>query len=154
MQEPVRVLDAVGWKLLCELQENARLPYSELGRRVGLTPPAVAERLKRMEETGIITGYRVELDLERLGLPLTAFIRVMPREGRCPQIIEFATCLPEVLECHRVTGEEAAIMKVVVRSVQHLQALIDQLIPLGETVTSLVLSSPVTHRVVGPAPSL
>lgn len=148
--ESERALDAVGWKILRELQQNARIPFSELGRRVGLTAPAVAERIKRMEDAGIITGYRVELNTERLGLPLTAFIRVMPREGNCARVIELARSIPEVMECHRVTGAECSIVKVAARSVQHLESIIDSLMPAGETVTSIVLSTPVAHRVVGP----
>ena len=148
--ETERPIDAVGWKLLQELQVNARLPYSELGRRVGLTAPAVAERLKRLEDSGVISGYHVELDFERLGMPLMAFVRVVPRNATCAQVNDYARSIPEVLECHRVTGAECSIMKVLVRSVEHLEEVIDRLMPLGETVTSVVLSSSVTHRVIGP----
>jgi len=144
-------LDDIGWRILRELQENGRISYSELGRRVGLTPPAVAERLRRMEESGIIRGYRVELDLEKVGLPLTALVRVTHRGVNCLELGRIVAEYPEVLECHRITGAEPYIMKVALRSVQHLQEFIDRLMAYGETVTSIVLSSPVTHRVIDPA---
>jgi Lrp/AsnC family leucine-responsive transcriptional regulator len=139
-------LDDIGWRILRELQENGRISYSELGRRVGLTPPAVADRVRRMEETGIIRGYRVELDLEKVGLPLTALVRVTHRGVNCLELGRIVAEYPEVLECHRITGAESYIMKVALRSVQHLQEFIDRLMAYGETVTSIVLSSPVTHR--------
>lgn len=143
-------LDDIGLRILLELQANARVSYSELGRRVGLTPPAVAERVRRMEETGIITGYRAEIDAGRVGLPLTALIRVTHRGVNCLELGRIVAEYPEVLECHRITGAESYIMKVALRSVQHLQELIDRLMPYGETVTSIVLSSPVRHRAIDP----
>ena len=143
-------LDDIGWRILRELQGNGRISYSELGRRVGLTPPAVGERVRRMEESGIILGYRVELDLEKVGLPLTALVRVTHRGVNCLELGRIVAEYPEVLECHRITGAESYIMKVALRSVEHLQELIDRLMAYGETVTSIVLSSPVTHRVVDP----
>jgi Lrp/AsnC family leucine-responsive transcriptional regulator len=143
-------LDDTGWRILRELQQNARISYSELGRRVGLTPPAVAERVRRMEEAGIVRGYRVELDLEKVGLPLTAFIRVTHRGVNCVELGRIVAEYPEILECHRITGAESYVMKVALRSVEHLQELIDRLMAYGETVTSIVLSSPVTHRVIDP----
>ncbi len=146
--EPVQELDDIGWALLRELQGSARLSYSELGRRVGLTPPAVADRIRRMEEAGIIRGYRLDVDLARLGLPLTALIRVTHRGVNCLELGRIVSEYPEVLECHRITGAESYIMKVAVRSVGHLQELIDRLMPYGETVTSIVLSSPVTHKAI------
>jgi Lrp/AsnC family leucine-responsive transcriptional regulator len=146
--EPFQELDDIGWALLRELQGNARLSFSELGRRVGLTPPAVADRMRRMEEAGIIRGYRPEIDLARVGLPLTAVIRVTHRGVNCLELGRIVSQYPEVLECHRITGAESYIMKVALRTVEHLQELIDRLMPYGETVTSIVLSSPVTHRTI------
>jgi Lrp/AsnC family transcriptional regulator, leucine-responsive regulatory protein len=144
-----KVMDETGWRILGELQQNARISFSELGRRVALTPPAVAERVRRMEETGIITGYRAQPAHERIGLPITAFIRWTATGNDCAYLGEVAKDIPEVIECHRVTGEESYVVKVVVRSVEHLEELIDRLMPYGETKTSVVLSSPVTHRAVG-----
>lgn len=151
--ETDRLLDATGRRILRELQEDARITFSELGRRVRLTPPAVAERVRRMEEAGIITGYRAEVNRERLGLPVTAFIRITARGTACARLGTDIRGFPEVLECHRVTGEEAYIAKVAVRSVEHLENLIDRVMPYGETITSIVLSAPVTHRVVEAAPA-
>ena len=141
--DPERLLDAVGWRILHELQHDARLSYSELGARVGLSPPAVAERMRRLEEAGVITGYRAEVDAAKLGLPITAFIRCT---SAGPQVGVMARQSPEVLECHRITGSDAFILKVVVASVAHLEAVIDRLLPYGQPTTSLVLSSPVPAR--------
>jgi Lrp/AsnC family leucine-responsive transcriptional regulator len=143
-------LDEIGWRLVEELQRDGRATFSELGRRVSLTPPAVAERVRRMEEAGIIKGYRVELDHEKLGYPVTAFVRVMARgEEGCAALGRALEGFPEVLECHRVTGTESYVVKVTAPSIGHLQALIDRFMPYGDTVTSVVLSSPVTHRTIG-----
>ena len=146
--EPSQELDGIGWALLHELQENARLSFSELGRRVGLTPPAVADRVRRMEEAGIIRGYRLDLDPARVGLPLQAVVRITHRGVNCLELGRIVSEYPEVLECHRITGAESYTLKVALRSVEHLQELIDRLMPYGETVTSIVLSSPVTHRAI------
>src|ERR687891_2242379 len=148
---PSRALDETGWAILRELQENARITFSELGRRVSLTPPAVAERVRRMEDSGVITGYRVELDHARVGLPILAFVRLRAAgDIKCLELGELTKDIPEILECHRVTGEDSYIVKVAVRSVEHLERLVDSLMPYAETVTSLVFSSPVRTRTIGP----
>lgn len=146
--DPERLLDETGWRILRELQENARITFSELGRRVALTAPAVADRVRRLEEAGVIRGYRVEVDREALGLPVLAFIRITATGAECRALAAEISGFPEVLECHRVTGEEAFIAKVAVRSVAHLQDLIDRLMPYGETITSIVLSSPISYRTI------
>jgi Lrp/AsnC family leucine-responsive transcriptional regulator len=143
-------IDDIGWRILAALQENARLSYSELGRRVGLTPPAAAERVRRLEETGVITGYRAQLDLDKLGLPLRAIIRLAPRSRPASELSRLLSALPDVLECHHVTGEDCYVMKVAVRSVGHLEALLERLLQHGQSTTSIVLSSPVTHRPICP----
>jgi Lrp/AsnC family leucine-responsive transcriptional regulator len=149
--ESEALLDDVGWRILHLLQENARLSYTELGREVGLTSRAVAERVRRLEETGIITGYRAELDVSKIGLPLTAFIRIATSgEGKYEQVLALVRDRPEVLECHRVTGTDSYFIKVLVSSVQHLEEFLVRLVPYGQPTTSVVLSSPVTHRVLGP----
>src|SRR5579884_2782480 len=130
------VLDDINWRILQELQENGRLSFSELGRRIGLTPPAVAERVRRMEEAGIIEGYRAVLNLEKIGIPLTALIRIATDERMCSQFGAIAKDIPEVLECCRVTGGDSYIVKVAVTSVRHLEDLLDRLMPYGQTVTS------------------
>ena len=144
-------LDDLDWRILGELQGNARITFSELGRRVSLTPPAVAERVRRMEDAGVITGYRVELDHAKVGLPILAFVRLRAAgDVKCLELGEMTQDIPEILECHRITGEDSYIVKVAVRSVEHLERLADSLMPYAETVTSLVFSSPVRTRTIGP----
>lgn len=143
-----KLLDQIGWKLLNELQINGRLSYAELGRRVGLTTPAVVERVKRMEEAGIIIGYHADIDPMKVGMPITAFIRMSVVGDVFTRITAVVKNSPEVVECHRGTGADSFIMKVHVRSVEHLESLIDRLTPFGTTSTSIVLSSPVEKRAI------
>jgi Lrp/AsnC family leucine-responsive transcriptional regulator len=142
------MLDEIDRKILKELQEDARTSYAELGRRVGLTTPAVIERVRKLEDAGIITGYSAEIDTARIGLPITAFIRMSISGVDYSHIIEVAEESREVLECHRGTGGDSFIMKVAVASVEHLQEVIDRLVPYGITTTTIVLSSPVRRRVI------
>ncbi|MCZ7650572.1 MAG: Lrp/AsnC family transcriptional regulator [Thermoanaerobaculia bacterium] len=146
------MLDATGWRLLQELQEDARLSFAELGRRVGLSTPAVAERVRNLEAAGLVRGYRAEIDLAKLGLPILAFVRMSVVGDVLGRITAVAQELPEVLECHRGTGDDSFVMKVAVASVEHLEHLIDRLTPFGTTSTSIVLSSPVPRRTVAPPP--
>lgn len=143
-----KLLDATGWEILNALQEDARVSFSELGRRVGLSSPAVAERVRRLEEAGIITGYHAQVNTEKLGYALTAFIRIKTTSETCHIVSALVNELPEVLECHRITGDDCFIMRVVVSSVAHLETLIDRLFPYGQPTTSVILSSPVRRRVV------
>ncbi len=138
-------LDPLSWKILAELQSGARLSFAEIGRRVGLSTPAVAERVRRLEEAGVIAGYQAQIRLEQIGLPIAAFIRIRlaGTEAQAKRLTALAGELPEVLECHRCTGDESFILKVRVASVADLQKLIDRLTPFGMTSTSLILSSPV-----------
>ncbi|MBI2214367.1 MAG: Lrp/AsnC family transcriptional regulator [Acidobacteria bacterium] len=143
-----KLLDAKGWALLRELQIEGRLSFAELGRRVGLSTPAAAERVKNLEAAGIIAGYRAEIDLDKAGLPILAVIRMSAVGDVLTRITAAVRTMPEVLECHRATGADSFIMKVAVASVEHLEALIDRLTPFGSTSTSIVLSSPVTRNIV------
>ncbi len=140
--------DEIDWKILNELQTDARISYTELGRRIGLTPPAIIERIKKLEDAGVIRGYRVEIDTAKVGLPVTAFIRMSITGVDYSRIIEVVKNANEVLECHRGTGGDSFIIKVAVASVEQLQAMIDKLTPYGITTTAIVLSSPVKHRVI------
>jgi Lrp/AsnC family transcriptional regulator, leucine-responsive regulatory protein len=142
------MLDEIDRKILLELQSDARTSYAELGRRVGLTTPAVIERVRKLEDAGVITGYRAEIDTAKIGLPITAFVRMSITGVDYSRIIEVAEQSNEVLECHRGTGGDSFIMKVAVASVQHLQEIIDKLTPYGITTTAIVLSSPVKRRVI------
>lgn len=148
-----RLLDAVGWKLLALLQEDGRRSFSELGRAVGLSAPAVAERVRRLEEAGVISGYHASVRLDRVGWTIRAFIRLSGIGSEAPQVAAVIAGMPEVLECHRVTGEDSYILSVVARSTAHLEQLVDRLLPFGRVTTSLILSSPVPWRPAGPPPA-
>lgn len=143
-----KLLDDVGWKILHELQQNARVSFAELGRRVGLSTPAALERVRRMEESGIILGYHAELDAAKVGMPVSAFIRLSVTGNLLQRVIAIAGRLDEVLECHRVTGTDSFVIKVGVSSVEHLQELFDKFSPYVATTTSIILSSPVTRRAI------
>ncbi|MDJ0632820.1 MAG: Lrp/AsnC family transcriptional regulator [Xenococcaceae cyanobacterium MO_188.B29] len=144
--DSVKTLDTTSWQLLEALQEDARLSYAELGRRVGLSPPAAAERIKRMEEMGIIAGYRVEIDAEKIGLPITALIALTTTPQQYPQVISLMINLVEIQFCHHVTGDSSFIMEARVSSIAHLEKLIEQLSQYGQTKTSIVLSSPIMRQ--------
>jgi Lrp/AsnC family leucine-responsive transcriptional regulator len=140
------LLDATGRKLLSALQENARLSYAELGRRIGLSPAATAERLKRLEEAGVITGYRVEIDREALGLPILAIIRMSCDGARYRPFLKAVKGFQNVVECHHVAGGDAFILKVVAHSVEELEGLVEKFLEHGVPTTSVVFSSPVVRR--------
>jgi Lrp/AsnC family leucine-responsive transcriptional regulator len=140
------LLDSYGRKLLDELQANARLSLAELGRRIGLSPTATAERLKQMEESRILRGYTVEIDREALGLEVMAFIRMSCAGQNYYRLLEYIETLEEVRECHHLTGGDDFLLKVTTTSMADLEALIEALLQYGNPVTSLVLSSPVEHR--------
>jgi Lrp/AsnC family leucine-responsive transcriptional regulator len=135
------LLDDIGWKILGELQQNARIPFAELGRIVGLSTPAVTERVHKMEEAGIIVGYRAHIDPAKVGLPVLAFVNVKVGGENLVRFMEVAGRHPEVLECHRVTGAESFLLKVAVSDVAHLETLLDALMPYVATTTSMVLST-------------
>ena len=142
------LLDDTNRLLIAELQQNARLSIAELGRRVGLSSPAVAERLARLEQSGTISGYRAEVDPRALGLTLSAIIRVRPAPGQIANVAGLAQDTPEVVECHRVTGEDCYVMRAHLRDVLHLEEVIDRFTVLGQTTTSIMQSSPVPGRPV------
>ena len=141
-------IDATDRSLLAELQQDARLSLAELGRRVGLSSPAVGERLRRLADDGIVTGYRVDVDPRALGYGLSAIVRIRPAPQQLRKVADVARDTPEVVECHRVTGEDCFYLKVHVRSVEHLEEVIDRFTPYGQTTTSIMQSSPVPLRSV------
>lgn len=149
---PLSQMDQMDWRIVSELQADARLSYSELGRRIGLSTPAAAERVRRLEDWGVIRGYSATVDPERVGLAVGAFIRIRLAgpESLAKKLTAELDKTPEVLECHRCTGDESFILKVRVATVGRLESLIDRLSQFGATSTSLILSSPVERRTITP----
>jgi Lrp/AsnC family leucine-responsive transcriptional regulator len=141
-----RELDTTDIELLQELGIDARLSLAELGRRVGLSPPAVADRLERMEEEGVIGAYRAEIDPRALGYELAVVLRIRPAPRELKKVAELAQRTPEVVECHRITGDDCYLMKAHVRDVDHMEEVIDRFAIYGQTTTSIVQSSPVPRR--------
>ena len=145
-QREMVLIDPTNLRLIDELQSDARLSLAELGRRVGLSAPAVAERLARLEQDGTIRGYRAEVDPRALGYSLSVVIRVRPAPRELKKVAELAVRTPEVVECHRITGEDCYFMKAHVRDVTHMEEVIDVFAVYGQTTTSIVQSSPVPLR--------
>lgn len=143
-----RLLDNLGRKIVVELQRDARVPFAELGRRVGLSTPAVAERVHRLERAGIITRYSAEVDPEKLGYPIRAFIGISVVGNFLQRVARISRERPEILECYRVAGAHSFFMKVAVSSIEELEQLIDSLTPYVATTTSIVLSPIVTNRII------
>jgi Lrp/AsnC family leucine-responsive transcriptional regulator len=143
------LLDLTNIRLIEELQGNARLTLAELGRRVGLSAPAVAERMTRLEDAGVITGYHAAVDPRALGYGLGAIIRIRPAPRQIAAVADLARETAEVAECHRITGEDCFLMRLHVRDVEQLEELIDRFALFGQTTTSIMQSSPVPPR---PAP--
>jgi Lrp/AsnC family transcriptional regulator, leucine-responsive regulatory protein len=146
MPSEQRAIDDINRRLLKELQDDGRLSVAELGRRVGLSSPAVAERLQRLQEAGVITGYHADIDPRAAGYSLSAVLRIRPAPRELSKVGDLARDTPEVVECHRVTGEDCFYMKLHVRDVQHLEAVIDRFVLYGQTTTSIIQSSPVPGR--------
>src|SRR3954453_6462842 len=141
-------LDAIAWKILENLQHHARISFAELGRKVGLSTPAVAERVRRLEEAGVITGYHASVDMSKLGVPIHVLMRLTIPGGdlQIGRTVAAIKELPEITRCHRITGDESFVIEAHLFSVHHLEALIDKLSAYGATATSTVLSSPVERR--------
>ena len=136
-------LDKIGLNILKELQTNARLSYSEIGRRVGLSSPAVTERIKRMEDIGIICGYHANVDYTKIGFPILAFVFLTTLSEKYNEVYSFIEQTSEIIECHCISGSESFIIKVYSRSVAQLDQIIENLSEFGETKTTVVLSSPI-----------
>jgi Lrp/AsnC family transcriptional regulator, leucine-responsive regulatory protein len=140
--------DTTDIALLEELHIDARLSLAELGRRVGLSSPAVADRLERLEEEGVIIAYRAEIDPRALGYALGVVLRIRPAPRELKKVAELAGRTEEIVECHRITGDDCYLMKAHVRDVDHLEEVIDRFAIYGQTTTSIVQSSPVPRRSV------
>jgi Lrp/AsnC family transcriptional regulator, leucine-responsive regulatory protein len=139
-------LDATNLRLLAELQADARLTLAELGRRVGLSSPAVAGRLARLEADGVIRGYHADVDPRALGYALSAVIRIRPAPRQIGDVARVAQETPEVVQCSRITGDDCFVLRAHVRDVDHLEEVIDRFTVFGQTTTSIVQSSPVPGR--------
>ncbi|MFD0744031.1 Lrp/AsnC family transcriptional regulator [Phytohabitans flavus] len=143
-------MDEMDWALLRELQRDARLSYSELSRRVHLSPPAVAERVRRLERIGVVTGYHAHVDLAKAGRHVVAVIRMSCYGARCVLRDPDVAAWPEVLEIHRVTGDACCILKVATGAMEEFEAIIDRLAPYGQPSSTMVLSTPLSWRPVDP----
>ena len=140
------LLDAVNRRLLAELHRDPRASMSGLARRLGMSAPAVTERLQRLERAGVVRGYRVDVAPAALGLPVAAFTRIRPTAGQLSRVAELARSLPQVTECHRITGEDCFLVKVQAPSIEALEDVLDKFLLYGQTVTSIVVSTPVPPR--------
>lgn len=143
---PGEAVDLIGKKILQELSADGRLPFAELGRRVGLSPSAAAERVRQLESLGFIRGYRAEIDLEALGYSITAFVRLTCEGANYRQFLKVLPKLHAVQECHHVTGGDAFLLRVTLSSLAELETLIESLLPYGSPTTSMVLSTPLERR--------
>ena len=146
------LLDDVNRRLLELLAENPRQSMSELARRVGMSPPAVRERVARLEDAGVIRGYRLEVDPAAIGLPVAAWVRIRPGPGQLPKVAELAARIPQVSECHRISGEDCFLLKVHVASIPALEEVLDRLLVHGQTTSSFIVSTPVPPRPPTPDP--
>ena len=138
--------DPTNLDLLRLLQKDPRASISDLARRVGMSNPAVKERVLRLEESGTVAGYRLDLNAKDLGYEVMAFVRVRPLPGHLHKIAELAQSIPEITECHRITGEDCFIMKIYLKEISSLDHVLDQFLAHGQTTTSIVQSSPVPSR--------
>lgn len=141
-------LDKLNWSILTVLQENARLPFAEIGRKVGLSAPAVAERVQKLEDAGVIKRYTVALDNAKIGHPLQAIVLFTSSSGKMSTFLKHIEKLQEVQECHRITGNYCLLLKIAVQSPAHLEEVINRFVEFGETITSVILSSPLEHRLL------
>ncbi len=145
-----KLIDHYNRNILLELQYNGRISYTELGKRVGLTGPAVKERVQKLEEAGVIRGYRVKLDLAKLGYTMTAIINFKMNPGSIRKFIDELARIPEVIEVNRITGGDNMIVKVALKETRHLEKLINRFIEYGVPTTSIVLSTPIQDKVLDP----
>ncbi|MEU5881480.1 Lrp/AsnC family transcriptional regulator [Spirillospora sp. NPDC047279] len=139
-------LDATDWCILDELQLDARVSYSELGRRVSLTPPAVAERVRRLRERGVLEGFTARVSLEGVGLPILAFVTIRFPGSDYREYLRRIEAVREIIECHHVTGDDCFIAKVAARSMRHLEEVVAGLARFGSTSTTVVYSTVVRDR--------
>lgn len=140
-------MDKTNWKLLKLLEENGRLTFAELGKLVHLTAPAVAERVRKLEESGIITGYKAKINLEKIGIPITALVECQVYRAKEREFKALVMSLDEVIDCFNVTGPSAFVLRVAVASMSKLDELLERLIDLSDTRTMMVLAQPIERGV-------
>jgi Lrp/AsnC family leucine-responsive transcriptional regulator len=143
---PHELLDEVNQRLLAELHADPRITMSALARRVGMSAPAVTERVQRLERAGVIISYRMDVSPAALGLPVTAFVRVRPTAGQLPKVAELAARLPQITECYRITGEDCFLLKLHAAAVEQIEEILDQFLLYGQTISSIVVATPVPPR--------
>ncbi|CAL9642992.1 Lrp/AsnC family transcriptional regulator [Streptomyces sp. NPDC052610] len=138
--------DATDWRILDVLQREGRASFAELARAVSMSPSAVTERVRRLEEAGVIQGYAAVVDPDRLGLPILAFVRLRYPNGNYRPFHDLVAVTPEILEAHHVTGDDCFVIKVAARSMRHLEEVSGRIGALGSVTTSVVYSSPLPRR--------
>jgi Lrp/AsnC family transcriptional regulator, leucine-responsive regulatory protein len=146
LPESNKPLDEVNRRLLDELGADPRATVAELARRVSMSAPAVRERLARLEQSGVIRGYRLDVDPAAIGLPVAAWVRIRPGPGQLPKIADLADRTPQVSECHRISGEDCFLLKVHVPAIEDLEAVLDQFLQYGQTHSSFIVATPVEPR--------
>ena len=140
------LLDAVNRRILAALADDARISTAELARRLDMSAPAVRERVSRLEQAGVIRGYRVDIDPAAVGLPVSAWVRVRPGPGQLPKVADLARRSPQVSECHRITGDDCFLLKVHGAGLEELESLLDAFLMFGQTTTAIVVATPVPPR--------
>jgi Lrp/AsnC family leucine-responsive transcriptional regulator len=142
-REPERLLDDAGTEILRALQDNARISFAELGRKIGMSAPAITERVRKMEEAGIIAGYHARVNPAKIGYPVIGFVQVRVPQEHFPQVITLAREIPEIRECHHTFGQDAFLLKVVASSTEQMERALDPLREFAEIHSSVIVSTPV-----------
>ena len=147
MENTVKKLDETDRKIIEILQEDGRISMKDLGKLIGLTSPAVSERIKRLENCGIISGYKAIINPDALGINIKAFIHIsLPGSQSYAEFLENAKSDPRIVECHHITGDDCSLLKVLVRDMQELENVIDSIKKIGSTKTSVILSTPIQAK--------
>ncbi|WP_129597414.1 Lrp/AsnC family transcriptional regulator [Anaerophilus nitritogenes] len=141
-------MDIIDLKILQILQTDGRISMKDLGKTVGLTSPAVSERVKRLEERGVITGYRAMVNPQKLAKTIQAFIDISMSSDQYEKFLTFAQTTSSIIECHHVTGGDCMTLKVIVKDMEELEFLIDEIKKVGNTKTSIILSTPIGHKII------
>lgn len=141
------LLDDMNWRILEMLQKTGRASFAEIGRAVGLSAPAVKERVQKMEDEGLIQGYQVVLDPEKLGFPIRTIVQLQVNRNLFPAAIKALQAKPEVIDCYRTTGTSSLLMVTAFTSMHHMEEFLNEMLHFGEPVSSIVLSHPVSQHI-------